>query len=225
MGYVSLVCTYTVGGKKDGYRTSRPTKDGEDYLATERAKILKEYPAAKNIEVKEPPFNEGYPYALDGLIDLIQSKRPDITREEIEKLSYMVLLTHRDDYYRGAYITTLPEAKRIFDDADSEYRDWVYFREFGIVIFDVTKHVSHEIFLYHWYAILAHVLPFDTKLERSLLRLRGDYSGEPFLHAKFGFYRTSAYGIGNVIKSANMKLTAAEKAVFGQFRFRDLEPD
>ena len=224
MGYVSLNCEWAINGKSDGYRTSRPTKDGEDYIATTIAGIKADHPKATNIVVVEEPYNEGHPYAIDTLIGYIRIRRPDISAEDIEDAKFMLLTDARDRYRRGAYITSLAEAKKIFDDEDSDYNDWVYLREFGIVLFNVTEHTSHELFLTHWYHVLVHVLPTKANLEKRLLR--GDHKTDPekFLHAKCGFFLTSAHGIGMVTKSADMKLNAQEKTVFGRFKFRDIEP-
>jgi hypothetical protein len=79
----------------------------------------------------------------------------------------------------------------------------------------------------HWYFIIKDVLnttiDFETFTDSKLLRL-DNLGTENFLHAKYGFYKTSAYGVGVVSKSANFKLNAQEKIVFNTFKFRDYEP-
>lgn len=226
MGYVSLTCEFIEDGEKQRLYVGRPTVEGEDYIATQTAVIREEYPTATNIVVTENPRNDGYPYAVDALIEFMLFKRPDLDREKLLESEWLILTTDRKEYQRGAYVCNLSEAKAIFDDEDSEYTDWVYLREFGIVVFDVTKHTSHEIFLAHWYTIIKYILNGTADFERKMLRYdwkSGD--AEKFLHAKYGFYMTSAYGVGSVNKSADMKLTFDEKQVFSRFRFRDLEPD
>lgn len=223
MGYVTLNCEWTEGcDKTKACRVSRSTEDGEDYIATQIERIKKEYPLATDITVVEPPFNEGKPYAVDILIDYIMSRRPDLDRKRVTELDWLILDTDRKDYFSNGYVTNLADAKKIFDDEESNYRDWVYLREPGFVIFDVTQHTSHELFLAHWYQILTQILP--TNKEFDTYTVRGDEEAESFLHAQCGFYLSSAYGVGHVTKSSNMKLTGQEKIVFKNFTFRDLDP-
>lgn len=226
MGYVSLDCEYKVGRQVHRYYGGRNVKDGEDFIAAEIAEIKKDHPKATNIVVKERPYNEGYPFALDYLIDRIREHRPDIPRETLEKHHWLILMTDRKEYQRGAYITTLPEAKVIFDDEDADFTDWVYLREFGIVIFNVKNHTSHQLFLSHWNYILSNILHTTKKWrEESIYSKDPDASSEAFLHNKHGFFLSSAYGNASITKSADYKLNAQEKVIFGGYRFREIEPD
>jgi len=223
MGYVSLECTYTIDGKSEGMNVSRPTKDGEDYIATQKAEILEEFPTATDIVVIEEPYNEGHPYAVDTLVDLILEHRPDIDRQTLLGYEFRILRTKRDKYNRGAYIVPLEDAKAILDKDD--YRDWVYFKDFGFVIFDVTKHTSHEIFLSCWYHILTHILPTKVDFETQMEKIDTEEDAEKFLHAKHGFFLSGAMNLYLVNKSTEYKLDFQEKAIFGKCRFRDLEPE
>lgn len=223
MAYISLDCSWREAGEERSVRIGRSSMPGEDYIATEIADILKEHPTATDIKVVERPYNEGYPFAVDALIDCILARRTDLDRMTVERVSSSILRTDRKDYRRGAYIATLPEAKKIFADKSSTYEDWVYFREFGFVLFDVTKHGSHGVFLTHWHRIFEL---FKSGEEFTFANIRGNFDtgAEQFLHAKHGFYLSSAYGTSVVSKSANMKLTAQEKIVFGKMKFSDIEP-
>ena len=225
MGYVRLEGTFTVNGKPKNISYMRPTKDGEDYFETQRAEILEDYPKAKNIVVTEPPYNEGHPYALDALIDLILERRPDIDHQLLLDLDYLILNTKRDDYDRGAYILPLAEAKALLDAEYRDFRDWVYFKDYGFVIFDVTKHTSHEIFLSHWYHILTHILPTKVDIEKQFDKVDMDEDAEKFLHAKHGFFLSGAMNLYLVNKSTEFKLDFQEKAIFGKCRFRELSPE
>ncbi len=224
--YVRLICTWMEEGKQRGYIVSRSAGEKEKYLVTQAKRIKQECPKAANIKVVEAPFNDGYPFALDGLIDIILQKRPDLSREALSELHWTILTTDRRDYKRGAYICSLAEAKDIFEDSDTHYMDWVYIRPLNIVIFDVIKHTSHQIFLSYWYYILTYLLtstpPYDTMEKIAEAGVEYDEDSEKFLLSNYGFFKTSAYGVGTVLKSEQMKLTAQEKNVFARYKFGDL---
>jgi hypothetical protein len=226
MLYVRLICTWIEDGKQRDYIVSRPAGEKEKYLVTQAKRIKKECPKATDIKVVEAPFNDGYPHAVDGLIDIILQKRPDLSREVLSELHWTILTTDRRDYKRGAYICSLAEAKQIIEDRDTHYMDWVYIRPLNIVIFDVTKHTSHQIFLSYWYFILTYLLtstpPYDTIDKIADECLDYDEDSEKFLLSDYGFFKTSAYGVGTVLKSEKMKLTAQEKTAFARYTFRDL---
>lgn len=227
MAYLNLICTFTVGRTQKEINMGRPTKDGEDWHTAVTKEILEEYPKAKNIVVVEEPKNEGFPYAIDTLMAFIMKQRPDITREMLEDVEYCILTESRNEYRRGAYIVSLEEAKVIFDDENSDWDDWVYIRDMESVIFNITKHTSHHVFLAHWYHILTKVLSergvvTKAKIERRLWNVDFDRDSEKFLEAGLGFFQTSAYGVGHITKSADMKMTPEEKAAFGDFKVREI---
>lgn len=218
----SLNASYKVNGSPESFSTTSFKPTIEAAIKDCISRIKKENKGATDIVVSEEPKNGGKPYMLDKLIECIQSVRPDLTLDHLNRYGWMILMTDRNDYREGGFWMNLPEAKR-FMDADGDYDDYVYLRRFGIVLFNVGRHTSHEIFTSHWNWIET-VLFNDTTTNMDDMPSfdYGDES-EMFLHNKCGFFMSRAFNMRSVLKSADMRLTASEKIAFGHIKFRDIE--
>ena len=170
------------------------------------------------------PLNGGHPFAADAMIDKCLEARPDLTREDWEGADYFMFLNDRTKTRRGAYVVSIPEAIKILQDKDSDYDDFVYFRRFGVVVFNVTADVSHEIFLCVWHYILSNVLS-GKREHPDAVTWRNDRDPEKFLHELHGCYLSSAYGTCNILASEDFTLTFQEKKMFEGFKVRRIAED
>ena len=186
------------------------------------------YPMATHIEAKEMLKNKGQPYLVDQLFELIRKERPDITVEQLRKKEWMILRTDRESYEQGAFALTLPEAKKFMSNRSNKFDDFVYLRRYGLVLFNIGKHTSHQIFtsIWHWIETVllqdpqSHLRDYVKHPDRDNYR----HHQERFLHDCLGFYMSRAMNLRQVEKSTNMRLTAAEKMVFGHVDFDELSP-
>lgn len=123
---------------------------------------------------------------------------------------------------RGGYWKPLgPEAKKELEDGN--FRDFVYIRRWGMVIFDLSKHTSHEMFMANWNWILSNLLdnPSLTLDDMPCMTDEG-IEADRFLHKCHGIFLSS---IGQrPIKSSNMTLTAQERQVFSSMKMIDIDP-
>lgn len=224
--YFSLDVHYTIDGKQTHIMSSRGGESLEQTIEQIRAEILAEHPEAQDITIEEQPKNGGKPYMVDTLIACIQKDRPDLSTEHLRANEWMILDTDRNGYQQGGFCMTLPEAKAFLANSRSQYNDFVYLRRYGLVLFDVGKHTSHEIFTAQWNWIET-VLLKDSSKDMDDADLDLNYvkeTQEQFMHNMCGFFMSRAMNMRTVHKSANMKLTAAEKMVFGHIDFRNHEP-
>lgn len=208
--------------------TTVSSENLEESILNIKENILKYSPEAQDIQIKESLKNEGHAFLVDQLIDLILEKRPDLSREELNKSEYIILKTNRDSYSRGAFALTLPEAKAFMAKKGRHYDDFVYLRNFSLVLFNIGLHTSHEIFTSNWHWIEKHLM---TNPNLSLKDYRKDpqlreykVQQEVFLHDQCGFFMSRAFNLRQVLKSADMRLSAIEKTVFGHMDFDEIEP-
>lgn len=173
------------------------------------------------LSIEHLPLNGGKMQAGEVLIDLIIKERPDLEKEDLMLLEYVFLIPN-DRIYEGSYVVPLSEVKKVLDKDD--YTDFVYIKPLGVVVFDVQKQSSHEIFLYYWNKIINDLL-IDKKdafklMDYSVSRIKQD--AEMFLHNGHGFFLSSSYTKG-LMKSSEFTLTPQEKMIFKGLKFRDID--
>lgn len=222
MGYYWLNKSFTVNGESKSSMVGMPSDTLEQAIAEARADILETYPGATDIVIGEEPKNKGSTFAVDILIDKILEFRPDLTREHLLDCEHHILLTNRDSYMQGSEVVTLAEAKTWFDE-DRDYRDFVYIRRFDMVIFNVVRDSSHEMFMANMDWILSNLLDDTSKDLDDMPYFDPSDRAEYFLTNGHGFFVSSVGGY--VAKSVNFKLNAIEKAIFKNHRFRDIDAD
>jgi hypothetical protein len=215
---------FTVDGECLASLRGLACKSIDDAIATLKKDILEEYPNAKNIVITEEPKNKGKPLLIDELVRLVKKDRPDLDDTHFSEYEFMLLTNPgRDSYRQGGYWHNLVDAKALFDDPNADYVDWVYIRRWGIVVFNVSHHTSHEMFLSNMNWILSNLLDSTQFTMNDLPCLCSPDNAEAYLHNCHGFF-SSRVGYGRVTKSANMKLNAQERIAFAGMRFRELEP-
>lgn len=216
--------TYTVKGKLHKVGCSYPgCYTAEDYITA----IKKEFPNATDITAKDGIHNGGRPKALPQLKALIKKHRPDITDEVLTEYEDFLLPDERNEYMENGFILSPPEAKKFFA-SETDYDDFVYIRPLGIVVFNITGHTSHEIFLSRWRNIIKHIIQGNGTFEdvdRDDFTDKGELCGEEFLHSGCGFFMSSAYGSHEIQTSSDHRMTFAEKQVFKGMRVRELDPE
>ncbi len=219
-----LDVTYTIGNKKYERWVGTHGESLDEVIEQQKMQLLSDYPNAKNINVCEEKPRHNEPLLIDELVKRIKSERPDLSDEHLAGCEFMLLTDPRPErnVYMPSFWRNLPDAKKVIEDDTIEYNDWVYIRRWGIVLFNVGQHTSHEIFMANWNWILSNLFDGST-LDLDDLPSLTDCDAEAFLHNQHGFF-VSRVGTG-VTKSTNMKLNASERLAFAAVRFRELEPD
>jgi hypothetical protein len=208
---------------KDGRQTdSYSTNGGEDGKSEETmlASLRKEHPdPSYTFKVTAEPIDRGeIPRAI--LVKRFQAMRPSrpIPAESIEEFGDYFL--PEPSIYGVARVIPLAEAKK--EMLHGEWEDFVYLRPLGVVVFDVKHHTSHEIFMSHWYRLFKFAIEGGKTLEQIDNMDWGRFAGEQdlFIEEDYGFFMSSAFGVGHVTCSKySRKLNAAEKQVFGHLTF------
>lgn len=226
---MKILVTYTIG--KEKMEDCIPFAD-EDSISVQEAieqaceQLQQYYPMAQNIHGQELLKNKGKPYLVDQLIELIHQERPDLTVNDLRQHEKLILRTDRESYEEGAFALTLPEAKQYMANSSNKFRDFVYLRRYGLVLFNIGHHTSHQIFTSAWHWIETVLFNNPGTTMDNYYSVRGDYRlhQESFLHDSLGFFMSRAMNLRQVEKSTNMRLTAAEKMVFGHIDFDELSP-
>ncbi len=190
------------------------------------ARIKKENPGCTDLKVYETPANDGKPLLIDELIKRLKEHRPDLQDDDIAKWEFLLLTNtgRKDCRETGYWLPIGPAARKEIEKGD--YRDFVYFRRWGIFLFDVSKHTSHELFMANWNWILSNMLDDDTVTIDDMPSFDNSRDeAEKFLHNNHGLFLSSAYSTSAITKSTNMKLTASERLMFAGHRIREIDPD
>ena len=222
--HFSFDATYTIDGKRFQLSSSRGGESLELEMKKLKDYILQQHPDATDISIQEQPKNGGKPYMVDELIACIRKDRPDLSVEHLLENEWLILNTDRNSYLAGGFCMPLGKAKAFLNNPRSQYNDFVYLRRYGLILFDVGKHTSHEIFTSQWNWIETVLLKDTSKTMDDGDHCFNKEHQEQFLHNMCGFFMSRAMNMRTVHKSANMKLTAAEKMVFGDIVFRNHEP-
>jgi hypothetical protein len=223
MGYFWLDTKFMVEGEARNGSRGIPADTLEDAIQRVRIDITDKHPNAANIDIQESAKNRGNPLLIDELVKRVKEDRPDLSDTHLRECEFMLLVhTGRKDYTMGGFWKPLgPEAKAIIEDGN--YKDFVYIRRWGIVVFDVSKHTSHEMFMANWNWILSNLLD-NPSLTLDNMPCMTDEGAEAdkFLHNCHGIFLSS---IGQrPLKSSNMTLTAQERQVFSSMKMIEIEP-
>lgn len=162
---------------------------------------------------------------IAGLLKRTFAIRPELNTPAFIDAFELILPEERGYVRYPSFCVPLADARKLINDDDFDYSDFVYIRCFGLVLFNVWTHTSHEIFMTKWRFFVNEILNGKGD-EGTVIDTDHDCKKEAefFLHEGHGTFVSSSMNKPFMFVSNNHPLNFQERKVFERIKTRELDP-